>query len=135
MEYTQATDIKERIDQLVDKLGWKHIKKENIYCIRSFNAKTRAIARIWGIGKIFTQVIKLPAYYIIEVNSKKFDRLDPKEQTKVLIHELMHIPKTFSGALLSHKGRYHRINDREVNKWLESISGITDTVRTLSIKQ
>ncbi len=121
MKYSKADDIKARIDSLIDDLGWHYIKKENLFCIRSFDAKTRAIARIWGIGKIFTQVIGLPAHYIIEVNAKRFDKLTAKEQTKVLIHELMHIPKTFSGALLSHKGRYHSIGQRQVDKWFEQL--------------
>lgn len=116
MKYVKAEDIKLQIDDLIDKLDLDYIKKENIFCIRSFNAKTRATARIWGIGKIFTQVIGLPAYYVIEVNAKRFDKLPIKEKIKVLIHELMHIPKTFSGALLSHKGRYHKIGHKEVDK-------------------
>ncbi len=121
MKYIKADDVKTKIDQLIEKLGWNYIDKKNIYCIRSLDAKTRAIARIWGIGKIFTQVINLPAYYVIEVNSRKFDHLPIDDQTKVLIHELMHIPKTFSGALLSHKGRYHRINNKEVSRWFSKI--------------
>ncbi len=121
MKYVIAPDIKRQIDVLIDKLQWTHIKKDNIFCIRSTNAKTKATARIWGIGKIFTQVVGLPAYYVIEVNSSKFDKLPPDKQIKVLIHELMHIPKTFSGALLSHKGRYHRIDHKEVEKWFKKI--------------
>ncbi|NOY15100.1 MAG: metallopeptidase [bacterium] len=121
MKHFPAPDIKTRIDDLIDNLNWTHIKKENIFCIRSIDAKTKAIARIWGIGKIFTQVIGLPAYYVIEVNRRRFDKLSFDQQTNVLIHELMHIPKTFSGALLSHRGRYHHINNKEVAKWLKKI--------------
>jgi len=121
MEYRPAEDIKTRVDELIDKLELDYLKKEAIFCIRSFGAKTRATARIWGVGKIFTQVAGLPACYIIEVNSRRFDKLPYPQQTKVLIHELMHIPKTFSGALLSHKGRYHRIDNRRVNQWFKRL--------------
>jgi predicted metallopeptidase len=116
MKYTIAQDIKTKIDVLIQKLNFNHIKPKNIHCIRSFDAKTRAYARIWGMAKLFKEVVGLEPNYIIEVNAKRFDKLPQREQMKTLVHELMHIPKTFSGALLSHRGPYHRINDREVEK-------------------
>ena len=121
MKYERAPEIKETIDQLISKLNLVYMKPRNIHCIRSFDAKTRAIARIWGMAKLFSEVVGIEPHYIIEVNSKRFDKLPEREKIKTLIHELMHIPKTFSGALLSHKGRYHRINNREVEKLLKKI--------------
>lgn len=121
MKYSKAPDIQEKILQLINRLKFDYIKVKNIHCIRSFDAKTRAYARIWGMAKLFKEVAGIEPNYIIEVNARKFDKLSPREQIKTLIHELMHIPKTFSGALLSHRGRYHRINDREVEKILESM--------------
>lgn len=118
MKYARAPDIKEKIDLLIKKLNLIHIKPKNIHCIRSFDAKTRAYARIWGMAKLFSEVVGIEPNYIIEVNAKRFDKLNEHEQIKTLIHELLHIPKTFSGALLSHRGRYHKINDREVEKIL-----------------
>lgn len=121
MLYKTAPEIKKQISLLVKKLQLKHIKTKSLYCIRSFDAKTRAIARIWGMPKLFNEVVGLEPSYIIEVNAKRYDKQSERDKTKTLIHELMHIPKTFSGALLSHKGKYHRINDREVEKMLQSI--------------
>lgn len=119
MKYKKAPEIKRIINQLIKQLGFAHIRARNIHCIRSFDAKTRAYARIWGMAKLFSEVAGLEPNYIIEVNAKKFDKLSQREKIKTLIHELMHIPKTFSGALLSHRGPYHRINDREVEKILK----------------
>ena len=116
MKYELAPDIKKQINLLVDRLDFKHIDPKRVHCIRSFDAKTRAYARIWGMSRLFHEVAGIKPNYIIEVISKKFDKLPPREQIKTLIHELMHIPKTFSGALLSHRGRYHQINDREVER-------------------
>ena len=122
MKYKKAPEIKKTVVQLATRLGMKHIKKNNIHCIRSFDAKTRAYARIWGMAKLFKEVVGLEPHYIIEVNSRRFDKLSERDKIKTLIHELMHIPKTFSGALLSHRGPYHEINDREVEKILRNLS-------------
>jgi len=116
MRYEIAYEIKSQVDALVDKLEFNYIKKQNIYCIRSFDAKTRAYARIWGMSRLFKEVAGIEPHYIIEVISKKFDKLPEREKTKTLIHELMHIPKTFSGALLSHKHPHRRINNSTVEK-------------------
>ncbi len=121
MKYVLAPDIREKITILVEQLHFDHVKVKNVHCIRSLDAKTRAIARIWGMSRLFKEVAGIEPHYIIEVNTKRFDKLSEREKIKTLIHELMHIPKTFSGALLPHRGRYHRINDREVEKVLKQL--------------
>lgn len=121
MKYVSAPEIKTQIDLLIERLELTHIRAEYIFCIRSLDAKTRATARIWGMAKLFKEVCGLQPHYIIEVNAKKFDKLNQRDQMRTLIHELLHIPKTFSGALLSHRGRYHRIDDRTVEKILREM--------------
>jgi predicted metallopeptidase len=119
MKYSRAPDIQARVELLVHTIDFTHIQIDRIFCIRSYDAKTHAIARIWGFSKIFHEVAGLPVTYIIEVNHKRFDKLNEREKTKVLIHELMHIPMTFSGALRPHKGNGFSICDREVEKICE----------------
>lgn len=116
MQYIIAHDIKKQVDLLIKNLDFKYIKVKNIHCIRSFDVKTRAVARIWGMAKIFHEVVGIKPNYIIEVNAKRFDKMSERDKIKTLIHELLHIPKTFSGALLSHRGKNRRINDREIEK-------------------
>lgn len=118
MKYERALDIQKKVNVLIRELDLSYIKPANIHCIRSFDAKTRAYARIWGMAKLFKEVVGLEPHYIIEVISKKFDKLPEREQMKTLVHELLHIPKTFSGALLSHRGKNRSINDREIEKIL-----------------
>jgi predicted metallopeptidase len=43
----------------------------------------------------------MPAYYAIEF-LERFDKMSMHEQDKVIIHELMHIPKTFGGGFRQH---------------------------------
>ena len=122
MKYEIAKDIGKQVSVLVKTLDLKYIKRKNIHCIRSFDANTRAYARIWGMAKLFSEVAGLEPHYIIEVNSKRFDKLSDREKIKTLIHELLHIPKTFSGALLSHRGKGRRINDSEVERILKNLT-------------
>ena len=121
MKYERAPEIKKAVEALVRELQFTHIDVTRIHCIRSFDVKTRAYARIWGMSKLFFEVAGIRANYIIEVVAKRFDKLSEREKIKTLIHELMHIPKTFSGALLSHRGPHHAINDREVEKVIRRI--------------
>ena len=121
MKYERAPLIKKTIEALVIELQFTHIDVKRIHCIRSLDAKTRAYARIWGMSRLFFEVAGIQANYIIEVVAKRFDKLSEREKIKTLIHELMHIPKTFSGALLSHRGHHRAINDREVEKIIRKL--------------
>jgi len=115
-EFESAEDVKERIHEIVNKLDLGHVDVINVYCVRSTGSGARAYARIWGLSKIFQFAAGFKPTYVIEVLSHYYDKLSEEEKIKVLIHELMHIPKTFSGALKPHSGKHHRINSREVNK-------------------
>lgn len=105
MEWREAPDIKKNIEHLVGVLDLPHIDSSRIFCYRTNGSKSRSYARIWSFPKIFQTALKIKSAYVIEVLSKHFDKLNPDEQKKVLIHELLHIPKNFSGALLPHRGR------------------------------
>lgn len=105
LQWEEAEDVKKQAQQILKVLDFPHIKSSSIHFFRTNGSKSRSYARIWTMPKIFQRVLKIEPVYVIEVLSKYFDRLNPDEQKKVLIHEFLHIPKNFSGALIPHKGR------------------------------
>lgn len=121
MEWSKANDVKKAIEDIIPILRFTHIDPKRIICFRSFGSKSRARARIWSFPKVWQLALSLPAYYIIEVISSKFDKLNADDQKRVLIHEMLHIPKNFSGSLLPHRGRNRRIDTREVEKLFQQL--------------
>ncbi len=114
MEWIDAPDIKKRIGLILKTLGLPHILINRLFVYKSYGSTGRAIARIWSLPRVWQQALHILPHYVIEVISEKFDKLSFEDQDRTLIHELMHIPKTFSGALVSHRGRSHRIDRRTV---------------------
>ena len=115
MKWQKDNGIQRDLNKLVRLLGFDHVKSPRIFAYRSYESKARAYARIWAFPKIFQEVLSVPPAYVIEVLSEKFDKLSGDNKTKVLIHELLHIPKNFSGSLLPHRGRGRRL-DKEVER-------------------
>jgi len=115
LDWTDAGEIKKDIEQILKTLDFPHIDSSRIFCFRTQGSKSRSYARIWSMPKIFQRALNIEPAYIIEVLSKYYDKLDDDSKKKVLIHELLHIPKNFSGALLPHRTR-HRHLQTEVNK-------------------
>jgi len=105
LEYIEALDLKTLVDEITDCLDLFHIVPQFVYCYRSKGSKSKhAIARIHGLGKIWQEALRRPPTYVIEVISERFDKLSDADKEKTLIHELLHIPKGFSGGFRPHKG-------------------------------
>lgn len=105
LEWQEAKDIKINIQDILKVLNLFHIDQSRIFCFRTKGSKSRSYARIWSMPKIFQTALNIKPAYVIEVLSRHFDKLDADGRKKVLIHELLHIPKNFSGALLPHRSR------------------------------
>ncbi|MBU2615829.1 MAG: metallopeptidase [Nanoarchaeota archaeon] len=102
MKYEFAPDI-QRVAEEISIMIFPHVKIERVRCFRSYGSSSRGtIARCHTIGKLMQQTIGVPAYYGLEFISKRFDKMNPEEQIKVIIHELMHIPATFGGGFRHH---------------------------------
>ena len=122
MKFEFAPDIHSEIIRIVLSLGMNHISSRFLICFRSYGSKSNAIARIWSLPKIWQMGLNLGPHYCIEVISERFDKLRKEEKEKVLIHELLHIPNNFSGAVLPHRHRYKKINNKVVDQWYIKLS-------------
>lgn len=105
LSYRIAFDVKSLFDEIVHALGFAHIPVERVICFRSIGSKARFVtARIHALPKVWQFALDEGPYYAIEVISEQYDSLPKEEKERVLIHEALHIPKSFAGGFRSHKG-------------------------------
>ena len=112
LDWNDAKEVKRDIKKILEVLDFSHIDSSRIFCFRTNGSKSRSYARIWAMPKIFQRALNIKPAYIIEVLSKYYDKLDEDSKKKVLIHELLHIPRNFSGALLPHKSRHRHLQSQ-----------------------
>jgi predicted metallopeptidase len=104
IHYELAEDIGAEIKEIIRKLDMTHIDGSRVVCVRSRgSASRRTLARCHGLPRIMQLALDLKPHYVIEIISEQFDKLGKADQTKVLIHELMHIPHAFGGGFRSHR--------------------------------
>jgi len=116
-QFEPAFDVKKMVLEIADKVEeFQHIDLTRVFCFRSYGSTSRAVARIWSLPRIWQRALGVDAHYIIEVVSHRFDKLSEKDKQKTLVHELMHIPKTFSGSLVPHKCFGKKIDRVSVQK-------------------
>ncbi len=102
MRYEPAPDVEamaKRIARALD-MGWLDFSR--IHFLRTHGSKSRAIARVSGLPKVFQIALNTKAHYVVEVIAERFDRLSDAEKEKVIIHELLHIPKSMGGGYRHH---------------------------------
>ncbi len=107
MIWHQDPQISQRISHLAGHL-FPQVDASRIFCFSSSGSSSRAVARIWSLPQIWQQALNQAPAYCLEVITEKFSRMSPADQEKVLIHELLHIPKKFSGHLVSHRSGHRK---------------------------
>ncbi len=102
MRYEFSPELQSKAEE-ISKILFSHVQIENIKCFKSYGTSSRrTIARCHALGKLMQKAIGIKAVYALEFLSERFDKLDDEEKIKVIIHELMHIPKTFGGGFKHH---------------------------------
>ena len=113
MKYVFAEDLQEKAEE-ISRILFPHIDITNVKCFRSYGTSSRrTIARCHGLGKLMQSALLRKAFYALEFLSERFDKMSEEEQIKVIIHELMHIPKCFGGGFKHH----NFVTERNVNKY------------------
>jgi len=124
LEWEEAKEVKKDVEHIINILEFVHVNPSRIFCYRTSGSKSRSYARIWAFPKIFQTALNLEPAYVIEVLAKYYDKLDGDKQKQVLIHELLHIPKNFSGALLPHRGRNRHL-EKNANQLFKDYKKLT----------
>ncbi|MGV8152503.1 MAG: putative metallopeptidase [Candidatus Nanoarchaeia archaeon] len=102
IKYELAPDIQKETEEIA-KMLFLHVRMSDVVCLRSRGSTSRGtIARCHALGKAMQIALGRKGFYLIEVVSERFDKLSREERTKTLIHELMHIPKSFGGGFKFH---------------------------------
>ncbi|HJZ18877.1 MAG TPA: putative metallopeptidase [Candidatus Nanoarchaeia archaeon] len=115
MKYEPAPDLQNIADE-ISMLLFPHIIIERVKCFRSYGSSSKGtIARCHALGKLMQRAIGIKAHYALEFLSERFEKLDEKEKLKTIIHELMHIPKSFGGGFKHHD----YVCDKNINFFYE----------------
>lgn len=102
MRYEFAPDL-QIIAEEISLMLFPHIKIDRIKCLRSYGSSSKGtIARCHALGKLMQKAMNTKAFYAIEFLTERFEKLSNEDKVKTIIHELMHIPKTFGGGFKHH---------------------------------
>ena len=103
IQYSKASDVRDLAYSIADRLNLIYVKKERLFFYRSIGSRSKYTrARIHGLSRIWNDALEIDPLYVIEVISERYDSLPDHEKERVVIHELLHIPKGFSGGFVSH---------------------------------
>ncbi|GEM_PF-591150 len=118
VKYIPSDHLTEALRVLANSIGLNYIKPENIYGVVSIGSTSRAYARIWGTPPILVAVDKCQPIYVIELIYPRIQGKKCNDILRVLVHELLHIPRTFSGSLRTH-GEWSKA--KNITKYCEKL--------------
>ncbi len=102
IKYHHAPDIEQRARDIANKVGIKH-DFSRIRFVRSKGSQSRrTLARCHAMPRVMQAALGMKAHYVVEVISEQFDKMAEEEQTKTILHELLHVPKSMGGGFRHH---------------------------------
>ncbi|MBU0930328.1 MAG: hypothetical protein KJ623_04640 [Nanoarchaeota archaeon] len=110
VEYIEDLELKERAIQIAKKCNLDHIDFDRVHFYR-YTCNTRTCAKITGFFKTLQLAYPhIRPFYVITFNDFNFARENEKSQNQTILHELLHIPKTFSGEFsrIAHSEIYRK---------------------------
>ena len=100
--FVRSRSLEEALRLLARELGLTHIDGDRVYGAVSRGSRSTAYARIWGLPSPFVRLGLCRPSYVVELVYENARGLGCEELLAVLVHELLHIPRSFSGGLRSH---------------------------------
>jgi predicted metallopeptidase len=122
IRYELAPDIEKELRKISRSLKMDHIDLKRVRGVRSYGSTGKGvIARCHALPKVMQLALGIEAHYVVEILTENYQRLSPEAQTKILIHELMHIPETFGGGFRMHRNHVtHRNVERMYKQYINS---------------
>lgn len=121
MRYEFAPDLQEKAKDIVFKI-FPHVRIDDVVCIRGYGSSSRGtIARCHALNKVMQKALGRKGFYVLEFLSERFDKMSEQEKIKILIHELMHIPKSFGGGFKHHDYVCERNINALFNRYMNMI--------------
>ena len=122
MRVTRDLRGEEAVRLIVKLLKLDYIHVDRVRVVRS-NSKSMAYARLWGLSRVLQVGLGTGPYYVIELIDRNFSKLECSEKVRIVVHELMHIPKTFSGHVRPHNEAF----EKELRKYLRTLRKLKDS--------
>lgn len=113
VEYKEDPELKLKAMEIAKNLNLDHIDFDRIHFYRYY-CNTRTIAKISGFFKTLQLAYPhIRPFYVITVNDYNFEKISEREKNQSILHELLHIPKTFSGEFskIAHSKIYQRAKE------------------------
>lgn len=91
-EYSESLQV---LAEDVSRRLFPHIETSRIKCFRSYGSSAGGVvARCHALGKLMQQAMDCDAFYALEFLGEKFNKMSTGEKVKIVIHQLMHVPKS-----------------------------------------